>query len=942
MDIQPIFRAIRQAASERVWDAGVGMARAGRVHGVSFDEDEVVLSVSGSGAMAIEVHLYPEDEEWDCGSGHDISAYVVACVISVTQALAETGQPLPRSSSSRSLVYKLSRVGQRDLSVVRHIRRNGQDSLMQGKLSAQGGVRADQTDRVVDEVLRLGDRKLPPVGWRRILAAWREGRATVELGGEPVQVSTEAIGPVAVVREVEQGFRVSLHRDGRVKEGFSCGVVLAEGTLHPYEGGGLAPHERTALGQGIVFPAERVHELVGEMLPSLRSRGVTVKLKTELPEIVDLAPELVLDLSSGPQGLELRLDIVYGDAARVVDGRLVRTGSLLPRRDRQAELRLQTQAGALRLPIGREWVLGEEEALDFVQRRLPGFSGRTTGAAKRWSVRQQPVSLSLDGARLSSEAPLDKLLSAWQEGRSLVPLSAGGWAPLPTDLMERHGHLIADLVAASGQGGELPTHALPAAAELAEALESPPPPGLEGLRPLLEDFEGLPEVPLPAVQATLRPYQLTGVRWMRFLMQAGLGGILADDMGLGKTLQGLCAVVGRGGRSLVVAPTSVAPNWLAEANRFFPDLKVCLFHGPRRSLDSDADLVITTYALLRLDPLLLDTEWTTALLDEAQHIKNPESQTAQAAFQLRAEHRFSLTGTPIENRLDELWSQLHFCMPGFLGGRGAFRDRLGKAVEAGDVRAAQALRSRIRPFVLRRNKSEVATDLPPRTDIVLRCELGDQQRGVYDAVAATAREEVATLLGDGKALQVLELLLRLRQAACHPGLLPGERDEPSAKLEVLVEKLVEITDAGHKALVFSQWTGFLDLIQAALPMPCLRLDGSTRDRAGVVADFQSPEGAPVFLLSLKAGGTGLNLTAADYVFHTDPWWNPAVEDQAVDRAHRIGQDKPVVSLRLIAADTVEEGILDLQQRKRAIARSALEEGALVSGLQKEDLLALLS
>jgi len=943
VDIEPLFRALRAAASDRIWDAGVQMARAGRVQGRSFDEDEVVLAVSSQGPVPVEVHLWPEDEEWDCSSGHAVSAYVVASAIAVRQSLKATGQPLPSSRASQRLVYRLERVGRRDLSLTRWIRRDGQDQLFDGKLRSSIGIAAHETDLVVEEVLVLGDRELPAVGWRRILAAWTESGVVVELEGEPLTASTESIGPVVLVKDAEEGgFRVSLHRDGRIDESFSCGVCVIDGRLHPTEGGGLAPHERRALVRGIDFPSERVHELVGELLPSLRER-LTVKTKTErLPEVVELEPELVLRMDSSPQGLELHLDIVYGDAARVVDGRLVRTGRALPKRDRQAERKLQNQASQLRLPIGRSWTLAEEQALDFVQNRLPSFDGRTQGKARHWTVREEAASLSLDGQRLRSDAALDQLVAAWQEGRSLVPLTAGGWAPLPTELLERHGHLIADLVAASGASGKLPAHALPAAGELAEALDSPPPPGLERLRPLLDDFQGLPEVDLPQVEATLRPYQVVGYHWLCFLMKAGLGGILADDMGLGKTLQALCAMVGRGGRSLVVAPTSVAQNWVAEAGRFFPKLKVCLFHGPTRKMDPQAQLVVTTYALLRLDPAIRAGQWTCAVLDEAQNIKNPESQTAQAAFQLQAEHRFSLTGTPIENRLDELWSQLHYCIPGFLGGRRAFQERLGRAVEAGDHRAARALRARIRPFVLRRRKSEVATDLPPRTDITLRCVLEPRQREVYEAVAATAREEVAGLLGDGKALKVLELLLRLRQAACHPALLPGSTEAPSAKLDLLVEKLTQITDAGHKTLVFSQWTSMLDLIQAALPMRTLRLDGSTRDRAGVVAEFQSPAGPPVFLLSLKAGGTGLNLTAADYVFHTDPWWNPAVEDQAVDRAHRIGQDKPVLSVRLIAEDTVEEGILELQERKRAIARAALEEGGLVRGLSKEDLLSLLS
>jgi SNF2 family DNA or RNA helicase len=314
-----------------------------------------------------------------------------------------------------------------------------------------------------------------------------------------------------------------------------------------------------------------------------------------------------------------------------------------------------------------------------------------------------------------------------------------------------------------------------------------------------------------------------------------------------------------------------------------------------------------------------------------------------AARALDAEQRLALTGTPVENRLEELWSAFHFVSPGLLGGRREFRDRFGTPIESGDRRAQQALRRRIRPFVLRRLKSEVAKELPPRTDIVLRCTLSDEERGIYDSVRALARADVARLLAQNNMLQVLEVLLRMRQAACHPGLLPGKSAPSSAKLDRLVETLEEVLAEGHKSLVFSQWTSMLDLVEPALRargIGYVRLDGATIDRAAVVARFSAADGPPVFLLSLKAGGTGLNLTAADYVFHLDPWWNPAVEDQATDRAHRIGQERPVVSCRLIAEDTVEERILALQERKRGIARAALDEEALAKGITRDELLEL--
>jgi SNF2 family DNA or RNA helicase len=306
----------------------------------------------------------------------------------------------------------------------------------------------------------------------------------------------------------------------------------------------------------------------------------------------------------------------------------------------------------------------------------------------------------------------------------------------------------------------------------------------------------------------------------------------------------------------------------------------------------------------------------------------------------------TLSGTPVENRLDELWSQMHFLNRGLLGGRRDFQDRYARPIEDGVEGASARLRERIRPFVLRRLKEDVAPELPPRTDAILYCALSDPERQVYDAVRAATRDEViAKLREGGSVLAALEALLRLRQAACHPSLVPGQSAITSSKVDRLRESIETVVAEGHKALVFSQWTSLLDLIEphlGAASIPFSRLDGSTVDRAGVVAQFQSADGPPVLLISLKAGGTGLNLTAADHVFLMDPWWNPAVEDQAADRAHRIGQDRPVMVYRLVAEDTVEERMLALQDAKRAVADAALGDAGRAASLSRDDLLALLA
>jgi SNF2 family DNA or RNA helicase len=413
-------------------------------------------------------------------------------------------------------------------------------------------------------------------------------------------------------------------------------------------------------------------------------------------------------------------------------------------------------------------------------------------------------------------------------------------------------------------------------------------------------------------------------------------------MGLGKTIQTLCALESR---SLVVVPTSLIYTWGEEIERFRPGLRVSVYHGTRRALDPEADVVLTSYAILRLDTDTLRAEkWRTVVLDEAQNIKNPESQVAQAAQSLQAEFRVALTGTPVENRLEELWSQLHFLNPGLLGGRRDFQNRYARPIGEGDSAAAHRLRERVRPFVLRRLKRDVAPELPPRSEVVLHCELSAEERDVYDTVrAASLSGVVESLRKGGNMIQALEALLRLRQAACHPGLVPGQQADRSTKVDLLVERLGQAFEEGHKALVFSQWTSLLDRVEPALRTAGVefeRLDGSTRDRPGVIKRFGAAEGASVMLISLRAGGTGLNLTSADHVFLLDPWWNPAVEDQAADRAHRIGQTRPVVVHRIVALDTVEERILELHARKRALSEAVLGAEGTGSGLSREDLLAL--
>jgi superfamily II DNA or RNA helicase len=475
--------------------------------------------------------------------------------------------------------------------------------------------------------------------------------------------------------------------------------------------------------------------------------------------------------------------------------------------------------------------------------------------------------------------------------------------------------------------------------------------GGERLRVLaqrLSSFSGIAKVEPPTgLKTELRPYQSDGLDWLQFLREYELGGILADDMGLGKTVQALAHILveKREGRldrpCLVVCPTSVVPNWLAEAARLAPELRVLSLHGADRSERfagiGNAELVITTYALLPRDAAqLLPVSWHLAILDEAQAIKNAAAKTTQLVCRLDARHRLCLTGTPMENHLGELWSQFTFLMPGLLGDGKRFARVFRTPIEKKqDGERRTVLSARLKPFLLRRTKGLVAADLPPKTEILRPLELSGPQRDLYETVRVAMHEKVRhEIARKGLArshIIVLDALLKLRQVCCDPRLVKlaaARRVSSSAKLEHLMEMLPPLVEDGRQILLFSQFTSMLDLIKPALNgagIGFVELRGDTKDRAGPVARFQKGE-VPLFLISLKAGGTGLNLTAADTVIHYDPWWNPAVEDQATDRAHRIGQDKPVFVYKLVAQGTVEERMLELQQRKKALAAGIYEAG----------------
>jgi superfamily II DNA or RNA helicase len=644
---------------------------------------------------------------------------------------------------------------------------------------------------------------------------------------------------------------------------------------------------------------------------------------------------------------------------------------------------------AVRTLLGKGWRVEAEGKLY----RNPGLSSLSVSSGVDWFELHGSVDF---GEGL--EAKLPALLSALQRGESMIALGDGSFGLMPEEWLQRFG-LLTSLGVADGDHLRFkPTQAGILDALLAAQPEMTCDETFARVREEWHNFRGIEAIAEPrGFVGTLRDYQREGLGWFEFLQRFGFGGCLADDMGLGKTVQVLALLESRRpspktnvqspksdggspkskvpsqksakrtqtldlgpgtldlGPSLVVVPRSLVFNWQQEAARFTPGLRLLTHTGIDRKKSNehfqDYDLIITTYGTLRRDAVLFQAaEFDFVILDEAQAIKNARTEAAKGARLLRGKHRLALSGTPVENHLGELWSLFEFLNPGMLGAASVFQMSTSGA-RAPDAETRALLARALRPFLLRRTKQQVAKELPEKLEQTIYCEMESTQRKQYDELRdyyrASLSEQVERLGIKRAKIQILEALLRLRQTACHPALVAGGvGDEPSAKLDVLMPMLSEVIEEGHKALVFSQFTSFLAMVRRRLDLEGIDyeyLDGKTRRRDLVVERFQDDPKCKLFLISLKAGGQGLNLTAAEYVFLLDPWWNPAVEAQAIDRAHRIGQARRVFAYRLITRDTVEEKVLALQATKRQLADAIINaDNSLIRNITGEDLMLLLS
>jgi superfamily II DNA or RNA helicase len=777
----------------------------------------------------------------------------------------------------------------------------------------------------------------------------------------------------------------------RDREFVRCGEALPAGAAH-------------LLGSPLQLEGERALQFLAFDLPRLRDAfDIEADEGVRLPQVIPATPAFGLRLAGTLNSVTAELLCTYGNrpafkaATNEEDEFVFRDPENVDRillrnipAERAAVARLE-RVGFARTDAAGFVLHGQPEIVRFFASDYPKFQRdwnvTLTAQVEKWTSEIERVtprleivgsgvdwfevrySLVTPGGQEFSNSEIQQLL---RSGRNQTRLKNGRLAAIDTAGLEDFEQVIRDCDPAQTQPGlyRINRAHAPYVQETARELGST----IADRREALKKFITSADTPvddakerLGSLAKILREYQVAGFEWLMRLAANNLGGILADEMGLGKTVQTLAFLraqkksvrpdsVEPPKPALIVCPTSLVTNWQSEAQKFTPELKTLVLEGPNRSAlfksIDNADVVITSYALLRRDIDDLRTfQFSTAVLDEAQHIKNPETQNAQSAFALRAKHRFVLTGTPMENSVRDLWSIMNFSLPGYLGPHKDFRERYELPLARGGAPDVQRrLSRRLQPFLLRRRKRDVAKDLPEKIEQVVPCDLASSQRSVYDALL----REIQSGLGSSGAktnagaqrMKMLTGLLRLRQVCCDLRLVGLEKEDPSAKLELLDELLGEAIDGDHRVLVFSQFVSMLHLVRDRLEERKLTycyLDGSTKQRQEEVNRFQSDDTIPVFLISLKAGGVGLNLSAADTVIHFDPWWNPAVEAQATDRAHRIGQTRVVTAYKLITRDTVEEKILKLQDKKRAAIDAALDsEEPLMTGLTTEELEELLT
>jgi superfamily II DNA or RNA helicase len=957
--IRSYMEEFRELVEDRAWSSAVHASRSADFQGW-VEAERVLVSVRiGQEKKSVRMEFTISEFNYlsDCSCQDDPCIHLLCGIILVHSKwdlVSGEGSDIAPAGNAPYLEYHVSFQG-RGLNIERMLRSGEhktpfRESLVEyvGGVSS-GRIQADMPMVSTDDYIldrALGQRKEGSVqaehmkeamqALSRLSHVFYEAKNTQVARDHEVYEFYSRIDPEGVVIDPSE----SIPDIFSVKDGVINWRVLPDANL-----------ERL-MKYGMQVSYEELSAFLEASLPKLQKRCTVHAPSGDWPDLVDVPPRLVFQTEALDSGFVLIPRIEYGEPplARIGKGgscELVGRKTI-PRRDLKAEIAISKQVQRQwRMDLGDSRVVTGEQAVQAAEMLA---SGEVYGDIHKVFLPQGSLTpmVSADGGKLdlrfyASEqhdetVDFETVMESASRGASVLRLSSGSWVRLPKDWLAE----IAPLTehgsgSYSRSGSRMSTsRVLQIAPFIGEK-------GISVVRDFLESVSRVNtekgELSLPE-GILLRAYQEEGVRWMTGLSGCeNMGALLADDMGLGKTIQTLASLRFP---SLVIVPTSLLPQWEDALRQWYPAQSLCVYHGTGRSWDSTSDIVLSTYGVLRNESALFSSRvFEMIVLDEIQTIKNLASAVSEAAFSLQGNFRLGLTGTPVENSVTDLWSIFNFILPGLL----PEPERLHSIIET--EQGVPLIRKMITPFILRRKKSDVLKELPEKTEIVVPCVMEEEQRSMYESFLHDARDEARKYLSQGKGyMSLFEKLLRLRQICVHPMLLGDAGITSSVKIETSIDYLERITTSGHKVLLFSQWTSALDLIEALLASCTgapLRIDGSTTNRAAVLSRFREDPEVSVLLLSLKAGGVGLNLVEADHVVFLDPWWNPAVEKQAEDRVHRIGQENPVFVYRMIVKDSIEEKILELHKRKSQLSEALLEGNASRdSSLSEEDLRFLLS
>jgi superfamily II DNA or RNA helicase len=936
MSFDVLFREIQKLSEKSQWSRAVDIARRGHI---------TILGSEGSSSrifrvpelgVAHQVELFLDDPDWtcDCDSEDDPCLHVMASAICYRNQ-AE----LKLTPESARLEYHLFE-SNGHLGMRREIHKsNGERQLLDyslsGAVSSSRPYQPSKLDVTIDAELRFTSAGILHATMADTLPKLLVDLPHLFYEGSQIKLHAQACGWRLSSVKFDRGYRVKLEQDPKALFWFSNGWVLYQDYLCAQQR--LASLSEVvdvnSLRVGVILSDEAWLLFLSTKVPSIAKlvdvpQSLTAGLKMQpLNVSIDVASSV-----GGHSSLLFRSGLRYGDRYDIDQNNHMTSvdGSMAIRRLADEDKARDEFFAFFGLNLGESYELETARAID-VATRIAKWRGEVRGEAWKQFLLigdlcfqwEDPAEEACFVSAGMETQPIKDVLACVDAGKNYLQKS--GLLRIPKEWIEKYRSQLNGLI----QDTHSSVHPL-----LKKHIRQQIFSEISGGAPNYEAFVGkilsvknaLPvTIRVDRTDVVLRPYQEVGINWMRELSQQGLGGILADDMGLGKTLQAILSI---DVPALIVVPTTLLANWMREIRRFRPELSINRYHGSSRRW-VHADIVLTTYGVLRSErSTFLSQEWKHLVMDEGQLIKNHDSLAYQALTAVKARSRIVLSGTPVENRAEDLWALMSLVNPYFLGGIEEFRQRYLRVSE--DRRRIQLVKlaEYVAPFLMRRKKVEVASDLPPRTEVIIRVSGDDVESESYQRLAVSARAAIGDKNG---ALDILAWILKLRQHASDPSLINSEWQGLSAKMKVLMDRVGEAVQQGHKVLVFSQWTSLLDRIERRFQdaaISNLRIDGSrsAQQRASIVERFQEEGSEPVLIMSLKAGGVGLNLTAADHVFIVDPWWNPAAEDQAADRAHRIGQIRPVTIYKMITEGTIEEKIIELQQKKRDLMQTLVDGG----------------